>query len=1057
MRTGSITGLAAALLTLAALPCPAADSSNRAEEIHAAAGIDGGLLVHAGCGDGRLTAALGRGGTFIVHGLDTDSENVAAARERFLAAGLSGRVAAGRWDGKRLPYIDNLVTVLVCDEPGDLSEKEIMRVLRPGGAAIVGGHKSVKPRPAAIDQWTHYLYGPRNNAVSADTVVDQPYRVQWTGGPKWARHHDYFASTSALVSAAGRIFSIEDEGPIVSLDEPSRWKLVARDAFCGAVLWKRDVGPWETRFRRFRSGPPGIGRRLVAAKKRIYVTPGYGTPVSALDAATGTTIWTGEQTGGATEIIRAGDTLYVAAGAAGHTDAPRNKDPAPSLPPESVRIMAVDAASGTARWSEQGPETMNYLPTTLCTDGNSVFFHNTSRIVSLDAETGGTRWTIDRPSRLNRLSWSAPTLVIADGVLLSADCATKREAAKTPAPVQWKYTSRPPHGASGQGRLIAFSAGDGKKLWECATAMNYCAPPDIFVIEGMVWTGTDSGRNKPDFREGRDLKTGTVVKELNTDAAFTATHHHRCYRDRATARQIIMGRAGIEFINLDGGRHRRHCWVRGECQYGVMPANGMLYLPPHSCACYIQSKLNGFWALAPRRKTPYAAGEGDRLQKGPAFGTIEPDTPSPGTGWPTYRRDPARSGWMPVTMKPARRHSWTAAVGGTPTGLVSAGGIVLVASKHRHTVRALDAGTGKTEWTFTAGGRIDSPPTLCGNGAIVGSADGFVYCLRTGDGTLAWRFRAAPADLRTVSYGQVESVWPVTGSVLIHDGRVYCTAGRSSFLDGGMRIFVLDPATGKLLDRKTLYTRDPKTGGELEETIEDTELPGALPDVLVCDGEWLYLRDVRMDPSLAIKKPTVPHLYSSVGLLDGRWWHRTYWQWGTRTWGRYSGWHVVDDFRPSGRIMVADDETVFGYGRKTVGPRDRNLKKHHLFRAEKKVEPVKKKVKKIARNNNRALRKHQRPAKVRYRWRRETALVVRSMVLSRDVLFAAGPLHATGKEPVFDDPHHPAMLVAFSVEDGKELSRCDLPCQPVFDGMTAAEGNLYLSLIDGTVRSFAEK
>lgn len=69
---------------------------------------------------------------------------------------------------------------------------------------------------------------------------------------------------SAAVSAAGRLFYIIEEGPIASVKEPSQWKLVARDAFSGVLLWKKDVLPWEDRFRPFRSGPAELARRLVA-------------------------------------------------------------------------------------------------------------------------------------------------------------------------------------------------------------------------------------------------------------------------------------------------------------------------------------------------------------------------------------------------------------------------------------------------------------------------------------------------------------------------------------------------------------------------------------------------------------------------------------------------------------------------------------------------------------------------------------------------------------------------------------------------------------------------
>ena len=49
--------------------------------------------------------------------------------------------------------------------------------------------------------------------------------------------------------------------------------------------------------------------------------------------------------------------------------------------------------------------------------------------------------------------------------------------------------------------------------------------------------------------------------------------------------------------------HTRNNWLRGTCQYGIMPANGLVYVPSHSCGCYPESKLWGFWALAAARPT----------------------------------------------------------------------------------------------------------------------------------------------------------------------------------------------------------------------------------------------------------------------------------------------------------------------------------------------------------------------------------------------------------------------------------------------------------------------
>ena len=113
------------LISLSAL-ADSSDSAAKAKDILAVSGIKGGLVVHLGCGDGRLTAELKAGDRYLVHGLDADAENVAAARNYLSEAGHYRQVSVAKFDGKRLPYADNLVNIVVVSGFGcQVSGKEI--------------------------------------------------------------------------------------------------------------------------------------------------------------------------------------------------------------------------------------------------------------------------------------------------------------------------------------------------------------------------------------------------------------------------------------------------------------------------------------------------------------------------------------------------------------------------------------------------------------------------------------------------------------------------------------------------------------------------------------------------------------------------------------------------------------------------------------------------------------------------------------------------------------------------------------------------------------------
>ena len=1085
---------------LSAVVAQSGDSELSAEQILNAAGIEGGLVVHIGCGDGKLTAALHAGNSpqdalrrYLVHGLDENSANVKKAREYIHSLGLYGPVSVERFDGQWLPYADNLVNLVVSEDLGDVSMNELIRVLAPGGVAYIktGGKwtKKVKSRPAEIDEWTHFLHDASNNAVSKDSVVGPPRQLQWVAEPQWARSHDHLASVSALVSTGGRIFYIVDEGPTAAVVLQPQWVLVARDAFSGVVLWKRAISKWQWHLRSFRSGPSDLSRRLVAAGDRVYVTLDIDGPVSALDAATGRTIRTYERTKGALELIHNEGNIFVVVAQAPRqqmpADAPgqrlgpsfvevRSQRPAYREQQPSKAIVAIQAETGRPLWTKSDASTQELMPTTLAVSEGRAFFQNADEVVCLDARSGGDLWRAARPTSRSRPTWSAPTLVVYGDVVLSADRAVTQKKTLDEDPtgqVEWIVSST--GGQAPVGELIAFSVEDGERLWSCPSRECYNAPVDVLVAGGFVWTGSLVRAKDPGVTEGRDPRTGEVKHTRPKDQAFFAAGmgHQRCYRNKATDRYLLLGRSGVEFIDVATGKAIPHHWTRGTCQYGIMPCNGLLYVPSNSCACFIRSKLSGFNCLAPaHQKSEYRSQKSERLEKGPAYGQFPTSDlrPPSSESWPTYRHDMARSGFTAMPVAPALKSAWKTPLGGPLSSVVAAEGKVFVAMIDAHTIQALEADTGQPVWRFIASGRVDSPPTIWKGHVFFGCADGWVYCLRASDGRLAWRSLAAPDDERIVAYDQLESLWPVSGNVLVREGVVYCAAGRSSYLDGGIRLCRLDAKTGQILSETVIDDRDPETGYQRKGVVRGTNMPGLLPDVVSCDGESVYIRHVRFSQKGERLPSDVPHLFSAVGFLDDTWWHRTYWFVGTLMTTNYGGWPRIGNQVPAGRLLVLDDRAVYGFGRNQyihhgahVGidgatvfhfKPDRDAERRFTYY---RAFAMNRKSGQSKANQRRSASK---PAKS-FLWTQKLPVLVRAMVLAQETLFMAGPpdIFATsGPAAAFEDDKENLLLVA-SAADGKELARYKLDSSPVFDGMAAAYGRLYIATEDGSVLCLMDK
>ena len=1066
-------------------------SAQSPRQILEQSGVRGGLVVHLGCGDGKQTTELYTNERYLVQGLDTNPENVDRVRWQIEAKGLSGAVSADTFDGVHLPYIDNLVNLLVAEDLGNVSMEEVVRVLCPRGVAYIrrGGQwsRTVKPWPAQIDEWTHYMHGPDNNAVANDTVIDSPRRLQWNGGPKWSRSHEKMSSMNAMVSAGGRIFYIMDEAPSASVQLLPEWKLVARDAFNGVILWKRDIPLWHTHLWPLKAGPATIPRRLVAVGDRVYATLGLTQPVTALDAATGETVKTYENTEGTEEILVSDGVLYLRV----------NEDFTPNVfkpenehcwtesaramgkigvwtPSERQHVAAIDARSGRELWRVDSP----IARLTLTVDTDSVYFHTGKHVMSLNRKTGKERWRKKSVFTFTSLTTRhPPTLVSYEDVLL---CSHNR-------------------------KIAAHSRKTGQLLWESDHPRSgHVSPGDTLVINDLVWSaGVGAGKFI-----GKDIHTGQVKAELVPPKM--TWFHPRCHRSKGTVRYLLASRTGIEVVDVATQNVDINHWTRGACLYGIMPANGLIYEGPHSCACLLETKTSSFNALAPAGEAGREIPDSDRLEKGPAYARISnlKLVPSEAEGsqisnhndWPMYRHDRERSGCTPISLPANLKKLWTKDVNNQLTSLVSADDIVVTVTPETHTVHAFDTNNGEKIWKYTCGGRVDSPPTLSGDCIYFGSHDGYVYCLRANDGGLVWRFLAATNERRLVSYGQVESVWPVHGSVLVMNNAVYCVAGRSAFLDGGLRFYKLNARTGEPLAFKKMDDKVPETGQNIQKLQGGwcgLTMPVANPDILSSNGKHIFMRTqpfdlngnrLRIAPDLDVQRQDREgaHLFSPVGLLDDNWHHRSYWMYGVTSVYGWRVWFEGAKHAPSGRILSFDENTIYGFARKPNFLAQAPTIEYQLYKADKRPVPdgpeqvEKNAAEHTAREWNQTqwlsrgkLYTPKQLTAIHYHWiKPDLPIQARAMVLTKEALFIAGPLDVIDEVDLWHRPDETALqrklveqteawrgrrggsLWVVSTKDGSRRASFDLEAPPVFDGMIAADNKLYLSLMNGQIVCF---
>jgi len=281
----------------------------------------------------------------------------------------------------------------------------------------------------------------------------------------------------------------------------------------------------------------------------------------------------------------------------------------------------------------------------------------------------------------------------------------------------------------------------------------------------------------------------------------------------------------------------------------------------------------------------------------------------------------------------------------------------------------------------------------------------------------------------------------------------------------------LDPMTGEKLGEVISNELDPKTGEKRQDSADKMRMPGTtLPDVLSGDGANVFMRDALVDfgqqPSAAADATAqpVPAIKRRLGFLDDTWLNRGGWSSGTRGWPRFT------------RICVFDDSGMYGFGYNRQWLQLKPFE-HHLFAFNPKRTPrtapaPKAKEQPPATPARRRKAKRKRRPKPSYVWsQKRLPLLARAMVLAGETLFVAGPpdhglaedaqsylkhLSAEVQERAQQQAEALAgnqggLLWAVAKDDGKRLAEHKLDSPPVFDGMAAARGRLYVSTMDGAV------
>ena len=764
----------ASLSARAAAPQPAPTPG--AADVLKAIGLRRGICVVLGADQCELAIGLARGSDLTVFLQVANRRGADAACRAVDAAGLYGtRVFVAEGDFGRIALADNTADAAVAGADATGAKGEIMRVLRPGGKAVIGPYVTVKPAPAGADDWSHHYHGPDNNPQSLDRLARAPFLTKFVAEPRYA------PAPQAAVASGGRIFMAFGHVAWHPREEPVIDTLIAMNGYNGTMLWKRKLP----------SGFMVDRSTMVATPQTLYLADDKSCKL--LDAATG------KETG---QIAPPAD---LAGGTFWKWMALKDGVLYALIGPD-------EPADDVARWKRRnhgwpwGGISKGY-------NAREYTWGFSKTLLALNPKTGKVIW-----QHKSDLPIDSRSLCLAGGRIFTCTFGKQLSCldTKTGRPV-WQRTVqdnaelfkaigpyRPGHGYIGGWKstvylkcndkalyfigpqvhhVTAVSAETGKLMWKDNAR-------DLHVVirdDGLYTIGPQNSKGftrKLDPLTGKVLATFPISRRACTRSTGSVDGVY--FRDNGGSVRLDTGAKAVQHISP----------MRPSCLIGVMIASGHMYWVPWTCDCNLQ--MFGVIACGPAGDFVFdnPADDTARLER-PAIDARVGAFAAADGDWPTYRANNARTARSSATVPERVERLWQVKPDRpfTPTAPIAAGGTVFF-SGDDGIVRALDAATGKRRWRAYTGAAVQYPPALAGRLALVASGDGHVHALEAATGRRRWRFRAAPQARMIPMYGKLLSTWPAASGVVVDGGVAYVAAGMNAY--DGTHVFALDARTGKI-------------------------------------------------------------------------------------------------------------------------------------------------------------------------------------------------------------------------------------------------------------------